>query len=74
MKSVRIRSYSGSYFAAYGILWSISLYSVRMQKNAEQNNSENGHSLRSVHHPKINILMSDPLFSPSRVERDRSLS
>ena len=35
VKSVRLQSYSGS-------------YSVRMRKNAEQNNSEYGHFLRSV--------------------------
>ena len=31
----------------YGKILSISPYSVQMQKNANQNNSEYGHSLRS---------------------------
>ena len=35
VKSVRIRSYSGS-------------YSVRMRENTDQNNSEYGHLLRSA--------------------------
>ena len=34
VKSVRVRSYSGPYFPAFGL-------------NAEQNNSEHGHFLRS---------------------------
>ena len=31
----------------YGEIWSISLYSVRMRENADQNNSECGHFSRS---------------------------
>ena len=31
----------------YGEIWSISPYSVGMQENADQNNSEYGHFLRS---------------------------
>ena len=34
----------------YGEIRSISLYSVRMWENADQNNSEHGHFLRSVRH------------------------
>ena len=37
VKSVRIRSYSGSYFPAFG------LNSVRILENTDQNNSEYGH-------------------------------
>ena len=52
MKSVRIRSYSGPYFPAFGLntkeILRISPYSVRMRENGEQNNSEYGHFLRSV--------------------------
>ena len=43
VKRVRIRSYSGSHFR----IWSISSYSVRIRKNADQNNSEYGHFSRS---------------------------
>ena len=45
VKSVRVRSYSGPHFPAFGL--SISPYSLRMCKNADQNNSEYGHFLRS---------------------------
>ena len=43
VKRVRIRSYSGLHFR----IWSISSYSVRIRKNADQNNSEYGHFSRS---------------------------
>ena len=39
VKRVRIQSYSGSHFR----IWSISSYSVRIRKNADQNNSKYGH-------------------------------
>ena len=46
VKRVRIRSYSGSHFfriwTEYGEIRSISLYSVWMRENANQNNSEYG--------------------------------
>ena len=41
VKSVRIRNYSGPHFPAFG------LYSVCMRENADQNNSEYKHFLRS---------------------------
>ena len=50
MKSVRIRSYSDPYFLAFGLnaeRCGVSLYSVRMRENADHNNSEYGHFLRS---------------------------
>ena len=52
MKSVRIRSYSGSHFPALGLneyreVHRIFPYSVWMQENADQNNSEYGHFFRS---------------------------
>ena len=53
VKSVRIRSYSGQHFLAF------SQYSVRMQENANQNNSEYGHFLRS---DNVIILQSVPLL------------
>ena len=40
IKSVGIRSYSGPYFLVF--------FSVRMQENSDQNNSEYRHFLRSV--------------------------
>ena len=45
IKSVRIRSYSGPHFPAFGL----SPYSVRLQENTDQNNSKYGHFLCSVH-------------------------
>ena len=56
MKSVRIWSYSGPYFSAFGLNTQrhfvfrdtlISPYSVRMRENTDQNNSEYGHFSRS---------------------------
>ena len=53
VKSVRILSYSGPHFPAFGLnterysVLRISPYSVRMRENAHQNNSEYGHFLRS---------------------------
>ena len=46
VKSVHIRSYSASYFLAFGL--NTERYSVRMRENTDQNNSEYGHSSRSV--------------------------
>ena len=51
LKSVRIRSFSGRYFSAFGLnaeRHSISQYSVRMRKNMDQKNSEYGHFSHSV--------------------------
>ena len=53
MKSVRIRSYSVPHFSAFGLdteIRSISSYSVQMRENADQNNSEYRHFLRSAIH------------------------
>ena len=51
VKSVRIWSYSGPHFPSFGLnngeIRSISLYSVRMRGNADQDNSEYRHFLRS---------------------------
>ena len=50
VKSVRIRSYSGPYFPHSDWIQrvrSVYPYSVRMRKNADQNNSEYGHFLSS---------------------------
>ena len=50
IKNVRIWSYSGTHFPAFGLdteILSISPYSVRMQENADQNKSEYGHFSRS---------------------------
>ena len=46
VKSVRIRSYSGPYFPAFGR--NTERYFVRMRENTDQNNSEYGHFLRSA--------------------------
>ena len=64
MKSVRIRSYSGPHFPAFGLnteRYGVSLriqspYSVQMREYADQNNSEYGHFLRSVLNPPDNVL------------------
>ena len=51
MNSVHIQSYSGPHFSRirteYVEIRSISPYSVRMRENADQNNSEYSHFLRS---------------------------
>ena len=44
--SVRIRSFSGPYFSAFGL--NISPYSVRMRENTDQKNSEYRQLSRSV--------------------------
>ena len=46
VKSVRISSFSGPYFPAFGLR--ISPYWVHMRENMDQNNSEYGHFSRSV--------------------------
>ena len=60
VKIVRIWSYSGPYFPAFGL--NISPYSVRMRENTDQNNSEYGHFSRSVCLAKIYKLLSTCLF------------
>ena len=40
VKSVRIPSLSGPYFSTFGLIRSISPYSVRMRENIDQKNSE----------------------------------
>ena len=49
LKSVRIRSYPGAHFPAFGLNTErcISLYSLGMRENADQNDSEYGHFLRN---------------------------
>ena len=47
-KSVRIRSYSGPYFPAFGLNTERYSYSVRMRENTDQNTSEYGHFLPSA--------------------------
>ena len=44
LKSVRIRSYSGPHFPAFGLL----CIQSECEKNADQNNSGYGHFLRST--------------------------
>ena len=57
VKCVRIRSYSGPHFPAFGLnseRYGVSLlYSVQMRENADQNNSEYGHFLSSEGHTVI---------------------
>ena len=50
VKSVCIRSYSGTHFPAFGYEDKLRIfpYSVRMRENVDQNNYEYGHFLRSV--------------------------
>ena len=51
VKSVRIRSFPGSYFPAFGPNTeseSVSTHSVRMRENTDQKNSEYGHSSRKT--------------------------
>ena len=53
VKNVRIRSYSGPYFPAFGMnteRYCISPYSVRMRENTGQNNSEYRHILLNESH------------------------
>ena len=49
VKSVPIRRHSGSYFPEFGLntMRHVYPYSIRMQENTDQNNSEYGHFLRS---------------------------
>ena len=47
VESVRIRSYSGPHFPAFGLILRISPYSVQMWENTDQNNCKYGHFLRS---------------------------
>ena len=46
VKSVRIRSFSGHYFPAFGL--NTERYSVWMRENKDQKNFEYGHFSRSV--------------------------
>ena len=51
VKSVCIRSYSGSHFPAFGLnteKYSVSSHSVQIQEYTDQNIFEYGHFLRSV--------------------------
>ena len=49
LKSVRIRTYSGPHFPAFGLNFRISPYSVRMRKNTDKSNSGYEHFLRTVY-------------------------
>ena len=50
VESVRIQSFSGSYFRAFGLnTESICRYSVRMLENTDQKNSKYGYFSRSVY-------------------------
>ena len=60
MNSVRIRSYSGPYFPAFGLntidirgIRSISPYSGLMRESADHNNPEHGRFLRSANRSVI---------------------
>ena len=58
VKSARIRIYSGPYFTAFGLNTGdrrISSYSVRMQENRDQNNSEYGHFLHTLSYSQNNF-------------------
>ena len=46
----------------YGKILRISPYSVQMQENADQNNSEYGHFLRSVRADKMTNFIIDSVF------------
>ena len=65
VKCVLIRSYPGPHFPAFGL--NISPYLVRMRENADQNNSEYGHFLRSdynqliLDHLSTGLLVSNTL-------------
>ena len=52
MESVRIQSFSGPYFPAFGLSMEIYRVNVRIQsklgENTDQKNSEYGHFLRSI--------------------------
>ena len=49
VKSVRIQSFSGPYFLAFGLhILRISLYAVQIRENTHQKNSEYGHFSRNV--------------------------
>ena len=65
VKSVRIRSYSGPHFPSFGLNTERYPYSVRIQENADQNNSEYGHFLssdsRNIH--LLTFFVSDQLIS-----------
>ena len=51
VKSVRIRSYSGPYFHAFGLI------TGRMRENTDQNNSEYGHFSHSVNDSNLIQLL-----------------
>ena len=66
LKSVRIRSFSGPYFPAFGLnteRYSVSLPSVPMRENTDQKNSEYEQFLRSAiffiayHHPEHYLVV-----------------
>ena len=60
VQSVRIRSYSGPYFPAFGQNTERYPYSVRMRENTNQNNSEYGHILRNDKFLTLRNLEAEP--------------
>ena len=60
VQSVRIRSYSGPYFSAFGQNTERYPYSVRMRENTNQNNSEYGHILRNDKFLTLRNLEAEP--------------
>ena len=67
VKSVRIRSYSGPHFPAFGL--NISLYSVQIQENADQNKSEYGHFSRLTTLLKCSGKIKDHRYLISRLKQ-----
>ena len=54
MKSVRIQSFSGPYFPAFGL--NTSPYLVRIRENTDQQNSEYGHFSRSKNISYLQVI------------------
>ena len=48
MKSVRIQSFFGPHFPAFGLNTDISPYSIQMRENTDQKNFDYGHFSRSI--------------------------
>ena len=79
VKRVRIWSYSSQYFPAFGLnterygisLRNISLDSVRMQENTNQNNSEYGHFSFGDWRAKSIVLMKCKIFYLNTKIKDR---
>ena len=70
VKSVRVWSYSGPYFPAFGLnteRYGVSPYSVRMRENTDQNNSEYGHFLHSEKSQKKSNLKGNLKIKRNRI-------